>query len=200
MEDQAFVQVRVDAKLKRDATDVLDEIGMDMPNAIRMFLKRIVIEKGLPFDAKLPDIAEDDVSNSKPSVIYYPAKECLHVPMQEYIDLLCKVPKGKITCLKDITDFLAKQHGVERVEIEMPPLYENPTWEGIPYWREVSSEYGTVLGHRFRCTQETQIELLEQEGVSTYRCGAHNKSVKVKNYKEYFYKFEDADMGTEDAE
>ena len=56
--EQCFIQVRVDEKLKKEATDVLEQIGLDMPNAIRMFLKRIVMEKGLPFEAKIPEMAE----------------------------------------------------------------------------------------------------------------------------------------------
>ncbi len=51
----SFVQVRVDERLKKHALNVLDSIGLDMPVAIRMFLKRIVLVGGIPFDTRLPD-------------------------------------------------------------------------------------------------------------------------------------------------
>lgn len=52
----SLVQVRVDEQLKEDATDIYEELGMDLPTAIRIFLKRSVQEKGIPFSMKLTDI------------------------------------------------------------------------------------------------------------------------------------------------
>ena len=48
MAGQTFIQVRIDSRLKKEATDILNELGMDMPNAVRMFLRRIVLERGIP--------------------------------------------------------------------------------------------------------------------------------------------------------
>ena len=50
------VQVRVDEQLKEDVTNIYEELGMDLPTAIRIFLKRSVQEKGIPFSMKLTDI------------------------------------------------------------------------------------------------------------------------------------------------
>lgn len=52
----SLVQVRVDEKLKEDVTTIYEELGMDLPTAIRIFLKRSVQEKGIPFSMKLTDI------------------------------------------------------------------------------------------------------------------------------------------------
>lgn len=52
----SLVQVRVDEKLKEDVTNIYEELGMDLSTAIRIFLKRSVQEKGLPFGMKLTDI------------------------------------------------------------------------------------------------------------------------------------------------
>lgn len=49
-----ILQVRVEEDLKRDAMKALDKIGIDMPTAIRVFLKRIVAEDGIPFNITLP--------------------------------------------------------------------------------------------------------------------------------------------------
>lgn len=52
----SFVQVRVDEQLKEEVTTIYEELGMDLPTAIRIFLKRSVQEKGIPFSLKLTDI------------------------------------------------------------------------------------------------------------------------------------------------
>ncbi|MBR1375527.1 MAG: type II toxin-antitoxin system RelB/DinJ family antitoxin [Cardiobacteriaceae bacterium] len=48
-----LLQVRVDADLKQEATEIYEQIGLDLPTAVRMFLSRSVLEEGLPFDANL---------------------------------------------------------------------------------------------------------------------------------------------------
>jgi DNA-damage-inducible protein J len=46
------IQVRIDVKLKKQADRVLDDIGLDMPTAIRLFLKKVVVSKSIPFELK----------------------------------------------------------------------------------------------------------------------------------------------------
>lgn len=47
------ISVRVDDKLKRDSSKILDELGLDMTTGVRIFLKQVVMSKGLPFDVSL---------------------------------------------------------------------------------------------------------------------------------------------------
>ena len=49
-----LLTVKVDDELKAQATAVLEELGLDAPTAIRMYLKSIVRENGLPINTKLP--------------------------------------------------------------------------------------------------------------------------------------------------
>ncbi len=44
-----LVQLRVDEKLKKDAVEVFDNLGLDLSSAIRIFLVRVVKEQGIPF-------------------------------------------------------------------------------------------------------------------------------------------------------
>ena len=55
MSEQVLVQFRADKELKKKATEIYEDLGMDLPTAFRMFLKRSVWEGGLPFEAKLPE-------------------------------------------------------------------------------------------------------------------------------------------------
>ena len=50
----AIITVKVEEVLKNNVAAVLDELGLDTPTAIRMYLKSIVRENGLPISTKLP--------------------------------------------------------------------------------------------------------------------------------------------------
>ena len=50
----SVMQVRVDDELRTQAAAVYEELGLDLPTAIRMFLKRSVMVNGVPFSMTLP--------------------------------------------------------------------------------------------------------------------------------------------------
>ena len=50
-----LLQFRVDDNLKREATEIYSQLGLDLPTAIRMFLTRSVQVRGIPFSMQLPD-------------------------------------------------------------------------------------------------------------------------------------------------
>ena len=50
----ANVYTRVDPETKEQAEAILNQLGIPMSNAIGMFLKQIVMQRGIPFDMKLP--------------------------------------------------------------------------------------------------------------------------------------------------
>ena len=53
----ANVFVRVEPELKEQAESVLDQLGIPMSNAVGMFLRQVVLQKGIPFEMKLPRTA-----------------------------------------------------------------------------------------------------------------------------------------------
>lgn len=54
MAEQSLVQVRVDKSLKEEVSDIYETLGMDLPTAIRMFLTRSKMVRGIPFETTLP--------------------------------------------------------------------------------------------------------------------------------------------------
>ena len=44
---------RVEPELKEQAESVLDQLGIPMSNAVGMFLRQIVLQKGIPFEMKI---------------------------------------------------------------------------------------------------------------------------------------------------
>lgn len=50
----ANVFARVEPEIKEQAEQVLDRLGIPMSNAVGMFLRQVVLQKGIPFEVKLP--------------------------------------------------------------------------------------------------------------------------------------------------
>ena len=46
------LQIRVEDSLKEQAMALFERLGLDLPTAVRIFLKKSVAEKGVPFEIK----------------------------------------------------------------------------------------------------------------------------------------------------
>ncbi|MGB4811322.1 MAG: type II toxin-antitoxin system RelB/DinJ family antitoxin [Methylophilaceae bacterium] len=55
MATSSMVHVRVDDKIKLEATETLASMGLSVSDAVRVFLTRVVVEKQLPFALKVPN-------------------------------------------------------------------------------------------------------------------------------------------------
>ena len=61
------ITFKIDDELGGDAIDIFNKIGIDMPTALRVFLKKVVAENGIPFDLKIDrncckkNIKEDEI-------------------------------------------------------------------------------------------------------------------------------------------
>lgn len=47
-------QVRIDETTKKQAVELLEGLGLNLSDAINMFLKQVVLQDGIPFDVKYP--------------------------------------------------------------------------------------------------------------------------------------------------
>ena len=65
------IQLRVDEKTKRNASKVLDTLGLDMSTAIKLYLKQITLHKGLPF----PLVTENGFTIQEENEILQAAEE-----------------------------------------------------------------------------------------------------------------------------
>jgi DNA-damage-inducible protein J len=57
MSKSAFITARIEPKLKARASRVLATVGVSTPDAITMFLRQVVLRRGLPFDVRAPNSA-----------------------------------------------------------------------------------------------------------------------------------------------
>jgi DNA-damage-inducible protein J len=51
----SMLHVRVDDETKAQATEALAAMGMSVSDAIRLFLRRVVIDQAFPFELKVPN-------------------------------------------------------------------------------------------------------------------------------------------------
>jgi DNA-damage-inducible protein J len=55
MSSSATVQVRVDERTKAQAKKVLSDLHLSMSEAICLFLRQVVLHRGIPFEVKIPN-------------------------------------------------------------------------------------------------------------------------------------------------
>jgi len=48
------IYTRVEPELKKQAETILEQLGIPMSNAVGLFLRQIVLQRGIPFEMKLP--------------------------------------------------------------------------------------------------------------------------------------------------
>ena len=56
MATTTMVHVRVDEQIKAQATETLAAMGLSVSDAVRVFLMRVVADKRMPFELKVPNI------------------------------------------------------------------------------------------------------------------------------------------------
>lgn len=54
--------VRVEPDVKENAETILTQLGIPMSNAVGMFLKQVILRRGIPFDVILPASQPLDIS------------------------------------------------------------------------------------------------------------------------------------------
>lgn len=56
------VYARIEPSVKEQAENILSTLGIPVSNAINMFYKQIILQRGIPFEIKLPTTAPVDMS------------------------------------------------------------------------------------------------------------------------------------------
>lgn len=61
----SLVQFRVDEKLKNEASEIYEDLGLDLSSAIKLFFKKTIKMKKMPFSINDDDISEDEIRKKK---------------------------------------------------------------------------------------------------------------------------------------
>ena len=62
MSKSTNLYVRVEPDIKENAETILTQLGIPMSNAVGIFLKQVILHRGLPFDVTLPSSQPLDIS------------------------------------------------------------------------------------------------------------------------------------------
>lgn len=97
----ANVFVRVEPEVKEQAEQVLDYLGIPMSNAVNMFLRQVVLQKGLPFDVKIP--------SDTPIAMGALTKEQLDVELAKG---MADINAGKVYSADDVENEMRREFGI----------------------------------------------------------------------------------------
>ena len=95
------VYTRVDPETKAQAEAILDQLGIPMSNAIGMFLKQIVLHRGIPFDMKLPATTPLSISSM--------TKEQFDMEMQKGMD---DIVAGRVSSIDSVEEEMRRLYGI----------------------------------------------------------------------------------------
>lgn len=88
---QLNLQIRIDEKDKMEAESVFDKLGISTSQAIKLFLRQVVLNQGLPFKVQVPQPNQDtleaiqEIQNMMSGKIRKEGK-----PLQEFIESMPK--------------------------------------------------------------------------------------------------------------
>ena len=95
MAKSANLYARIEPEVKEQAESILSALGIPASNAITMFYKQIILQRGLPFEVKLP--------SAKPITVSALSHEQLNMELEKgYADMQAGRTKPAKTAFADI--------------------------------------------------------------------------------------------------
>lgn len=95
------VYARIDTTLKENAENILNQLGITPSSAIQMLYSQIVLQKGIPFELRLPV--------NKPIALGSIRRDELDAELQKGLDSL---RSAKSYSADEVDQFFAKEYGV----------------------------------------------------------------------------------------
>ncbi len=95
------VFARVEPEVKEQAERVLEQLGIPMSNAIGLFLRQVVLQRGIPFDVKL--------AQNKPVAIGSLSEEHFNAEIEKG---LADLTSGKVASAENVAERMRRDYGV----------------------------------------------------------------------------------------
>lgn len=92
---------RVEPEIKEQAENVLNQLGIPMSNDVSMFLRQVVLQRGIPFEMKLPA--------KKPLVMSELTKEQLDA---EIAKGMADIEDGKVYSAEEVEEKMHRMYGI----------------------------------------------------------------------------------------
>ncbi|MCT7793416.1 MAG: type II toxin-antitoxin system RelB/DinJ family antitoxin [Lactobacillus iners] len=100
MANTNVIYARIDTTLKENAESILNQLGITPSSAIQMLYSQIVLQKGMPFELRLPV--------NKPIALGSITRDELDKELQKGLDSL---RSGKSYSADEVDLFFAKEYG-----------------------------------------------------------------------------------------
>ena len=101
MAKTANLYARIEPEIKEQAESILSALGIPVSNAINMFYKQIILQRGLPFDVKLPKHELPDIASM--------SVEQFHTELEKGYD---DAVNGRTVSARAALDSLRKEYGI----------------------------------------------------------------------------------------
>lgn len=101
MANTSVIYARIDTTLKDNAEEILNKLGISPSGAIQMLYSQIILNRGLPFDLKLP--AE------KPTAIGSMSEEQLNNELKKGLD---SIKCGRLYTAEETDEILKKEFDI----------------------------------------------------------------------------------------
>ena len=101
MANTTAVYARIDTELKNNAENILAKLGINPSSAIQMLYSQIVLQKGMPFDLRLP--------TAKPIAIGSLTRDEIDAELSKGVKSL---KEGKGLTADEVDTILAKEFGI----------------------------------------------------------------------------------------
>lgn len=91
----ANIYARIEPDVKEQAEEILSTLGIPASNAINMFYKQIILQRGIPFDVKIP--------SSRPIDMSALSEEQMSIELEKgYVDIKAGRTKPASTVFEDM--------------------------------------------------------------------------------------------------
>ena len=109
MANSTFIQFRTSEEDKREATEILEQLGMNLSTLLNMTIKQVILKRGIPFDVVLPE-EKKAIDPALQSVSSTMALEGMKLSSED-LELLSKYRAGELS-EEQIKSALLKSAGV----------------------------------------------------------------------------------------
>ena len=92
---------RVEPEIKEQAELVLEQLGIPMSNAIGLFLRQVVLQRGIPFELKLPQ--------SKPLSVSTLTEEQFNAEIEKG---LADLTAGRVVSAESVADRMRRDYRI----------------------------------------------------------------------------------------
>ena len=53
------IQIRIEEGIKKQAVELLEGLGLNLSDAVNIFLRQVILQNGIPFEVKYPELKQE---------------------------------------------------------------------------------------------------------------------------------------------